>query len=88
MANRNIPLLARLRARAHQHTDRCYSRYKPCGEHHMHDNTCGSRALICGRAEDEDMIALFERIDAVEKVYNATLAPEALIDPVRALFEP
>jgi hypothetical protein len=47
-----------IRARAHVHGDRCFSRYEPCGEHHMHDDTCGSRPIVCGYREDRELALL------------------------------
>lgn len=51
-------ILKRLQRRAHVHSDRCYGRYEPCGEHHVHDYSCGGRPLYCGTAEDTDLVAL------------------------------
>lgn len=58
-------ILRRLRRRAHVHTDRCYGRYEPCGEHHAHDMKCGGRPLICGTPSDADLLLLlteYERL--------------------------
>jgi hypothetical protein len=35
----------------HKHTDHCYGRYEPCGEHHVHDMHCGGSPLICRQRE-------------------------------------
>ncbi len=53
----------RLRSRAHVHSNRCFGRYEPCGEHHLHDDTCGGRPLICGQYEDKDLVQLLAEFD-------------------------
>jgi hypothetical protein len=62
-----IQHLARLRRRAHVHEDRCFGRYEPCGEHHVHDGTCGSRPLICRTLEDADLRVLLAEYDRLRE---------------------
>lgn len=52
-----------VRAEAHEHTDRCFGRYEPCGEHHMHDDTCGSRPCLCRKRETPELVALLADYD-------------------------
>ena len=59
----DVAALSRLRRRAHVHVVSCYGSYEPCGEHHAHDNKCGGRLVVCGRAEDVDLLALLGEYD-------------------------
>lgn len=66
--------LRRLANRAHVHADRCFGRYEPCGEHHMHDDTCGARPCVCGIAEDADLRWLLAEYTRILPVYEAARA--------------
>lgn len=73
--------IQRLRIRAHEHTDLCYGRYEPCGEHHMHDMTCGNYPLLCGTREDEDLVRMFVAFDAMAaRVTDLATAARDLVD--------
>lgn len=57
-------VLARLRDRAHIHTDECYGeRQLGCGEHHLHDDNCYGRWRFCNKREDHDLVLLFVQLD-------------------------
>ena len=62
------------------HSEHCYGRYEPCGEHHMHDSTCGSCPLVCGRREDADLVLLLD-------VYVRLCAEIERMRPVYALVK-
>lgn len=51
--------LARLRRRAHVHTDRCYGPLQlDCAEHHAHDAKCWHARQHCRQPEEPDLVVL------------------------------
>ena len=82
--------LKRVRARAHVHKGdgsgrpqplgSCYGEYETCGEHHAHDDTCGGRALICGRKEDRDLVAIVALVDRLQAQLKSAVEARVLVN--------
>lgn len=77
--------LARLRRRAHVHEDRCFGRYEPCGEHHVHDDTCGACPLICRTSEDADLRALIAEYDRLREAVSGLRTVATGLDALVAM---
>ena len=63
--------LQAMRRRAHVHTNSCYGRYEPCGEHHAHDDKCGGRPRVCGQREEPEMAMLLDEVDSLRAISRA-----------------